>query len=892
MSRFIMSRRFIAAVFLVIGIVGWLLPDVPVPRLALFGPILYALAIVADLTTALVLLSGRRAEPLRHSMIFLGFGYAAAAVTLFLTVLFLPLLPETAPIVVATPHLGTWLFLSWHVCVALGTLVYVLLRRFEGTPIPNVRYRIVVCLGLLLAAGLSTFVAAHFAGHVPLIENGSAAPDAVHFLTGSIVLGLLALATFCVYRLREPSSIEHAITYSLLALTLSFLLFLAGGFQYSAGFYVGRFFVAAGSFVVLTTALRALIASRARLGPVERELGQVASESAKRAGRIRAVSRIAAVSNGAEAERNTAMLQLATNAMRPGKAMLGMLTHAEGETIVVDATAWSEFGPEGPAIAATVFPGAVYPVEQTMAIRLRGRGRATAWNDLSSERAEMIYAQQRLGSFIGAPVAAPGPERFVAFVSPSTMADEPFAEDDLAYVDVIAALFAARFRQQAQAQRIAFQVEHDALTGLESRAMFLAEMAKEIAADAPFAIAFVDLDGFRHINRRYGHQFGDELLVEVGVGLRRVGEGDLAARMNSDEFAVLIRGAGSRTEAEAALARYAALFADPFPTGDRTGTHVIAVGASIGAARFPADGTVVDEILRRAHVALDVAKDAGGSATTLFEEPMEAMLAATWSRIVEFRTALEREEFAMVYQPTFALATGELTGAEALVRWNHPERGEVGPDDFIPFAERNGLIAPLTMWVFARVAHDVASLGGDLPAGFRVYFNVGASMLDDVPFISAVNARLALEPALAQHLGVEVTESAAMQNIDRSMSTIALFRRWGLAVAIDDFGTGHSSLTYLKRLTVDLVKIDRSFVAGVPGDSREARVTDLILHLIGRFGFATIAEGIETRAQADWLLAHGCTSGQGFYLGRPAPLADLRARLAEARRALRRERVS
>jgi diguanylate cyclase (GGDEF)-like protein len=557
--------------------------------------------------------------------------------------------------------------------------------------------------------------------------------------------------------------------------------------------------------------------------------------------------------------------------------MLGVLTHQTGVKIVVDATASSRLGTGADAetIASVFYPGAVYPVEQTMVNQLRERGRAISWDDIGAlQRPNTVYAEHGLQSFIGAPLACSG-NRFIAFVSPATMTGEPFVEDDLAYVDVIAAFFSARFNQQQQSERITFQIEHDALTGLDNRAMFLAAAGEQLSSGAPFTIALVDLDGFRHINDRYGHQVGDDLLVEVAIGLRRVANDDIIARMGSDEFAVLIPGAASRDDSVASLQRYADLFAAPFSTGDRAGT---AVGASIGAARFPTDGTTVEELLHRAALALDVAKEQGGSVTMLFEQSMEAMIEATRLRVLEFSAAIASDQFAMVYQPTFTLATRAITGAEALVRWNHPSRGIVGPDAFIPFAERTGLIAALTMWVFARVSRDIAS-APNLPAGFRIAFNVAAPMLDDAPFIAAVNAGLTRDAGLAAHLGVEVTESAAMQNFDRSMSTIALFRRWGLPVAIDDFGTGHASFTHLKQLTVDLVKIDKSFVTGLPNDARGAQVTEMLLRIIDRFGFATIAEGIENEAQADWLLAHGCRFGQGYLVAKPGSFAELLARI-------------
>jgi EAL domain-containing protein (putative c-di-GMP-specific phosphodiesterase class I) len=256
---------------------------------------------------------------------------------------------------------------------------------------------------------------------------------------------------------------------------------------------------------------------------------------------------------------------------------------------------------------------------------------------------------------------------------------------------------------------------------------------------------------------------------------------------------------------------------------------------------------------------------------------MEAMLEETHMRVIELADAIAHDQLELDYQPTFDLATRRITGAEALVRWNHPERGRLPPSEFIGFAENNGLIAALSRWVFRRSVRDVLTL--DAPRGFRVYFNLAALMLDDIPFIAELRAALDADPRLVDMLGIEVTETAAMQNVERSMYTIDMFRKWGLTVAIDDFGTGYSSLSYLKRLTVDVIKIDRSFVMGLPDDERDGAITEMLLRITDRFGYATLAEGIETGEQAAWLLEHGCRYGQGFLLARPASIDILRALL-------------
>jgi EAL domain-containing protein (putative c-di-GMP-specific phosphodiesterase class I) len=198
----------------------------------------------------------------------------------------------------------------------------------------------------------------------------------------------------------------------------------------------------------------------------------------------------------------------------------------------------------------------------------------------------------------------------------------------------------------------------------------------------------------------------------------------------------------------------------------------------------------------------------------------------------------------------------------------------------VPFAERNGLISSVTRWVSRRVIRDFSG-GAELPQGFRVYFNVVAQTLDDFTFISELNDALRTTPKLADHLGIELTETAAMENVESAMHTINLFRNWGLSVAIDDFGTGYSSLSYLKKLTVDVIKIDRSFVSGLPHDESDGAIAELLLQFTDKFDVVTLAEGIETEAQLSWLFERGCRLGQGYLFAKPEPLQALRSRLRE-----------
>jgi diguanylate cyclase (GGDEF)-like protein len=460
------------------------------------------------------------------------------------------------------------------------------------------------------------------------------------------------------------------------------------------------------------------------------------------------------------------------------------------------------------------------------------------------------------------------------------MTDQPYTEDDCAYIDVVASFFESRFSEKLHFERLQFQIEHDALTGLHNRAQFRNAVRRAIFTGAAFTLAFVNIDEFRVVNERYGHMLGDEVLVEVAVTLAGVNSNDVVARMSGDEFGLLLLDPAAPESVERALEPYANTFTTPFHTGDRDGTRLLKLSASIGAARFPDDGASPEDLMRRADLALSLSKMHGGATTTVFDPSMEAMLDESRVRLVELADAIAADQLTLLYQPTFDLATGKLAGAEALVRWDHPERGRLLPAEFVPFAERNGLISNVTRWVFRRVIRDFTG-GPVLPKGFRVYFNVVAETLDDFTFISELNDALRTTPKLAEHLGVELTETEAMQNVERAMHTINLLRKWGLAVAIDDFGTGYSSLSYLKQLTVDVIKIDRSFVMGLPDNESDGAIADLLLQITKTFGVVALAEGIEAEAQARWLLEHGCRSGQGYFFAKPESLDALLERINE-----------
>ena len=861
-----------------VAAVGIVDPGVPLPRLALIVPIAHFVAVLGDCATAIVLFGIWRYSPTRRSTFVLALSFATSGALAFLATLVLPLLPDDPPVLDASIQTGLWLYVFGHVAAALGAVAYVFLRRAGGSGSPSRRFVLVALAFAATAVSGSALLSFAYGYRLPTLTGEHSFTGLASSGVGPFTAALLAVAALFAFRIPRPNTIDRALALSLVALALDMTLLCVGGHPYTSSFYAARLLLVLGALFVLVAAVRSLVSSRILLGNVESTLRHVESESAGRAGRIRALWQMASDSAPLEDGRFSTTLRIAAAALRPGRSMRGRLSHLVGGSIVIDATSW--LPSEAAGMSEVVYPGAIFPLERTMESLLRDSGSARAWDDVSflSGRG-MLYEDLELRSFIGAPITIAGRTNFVTFACCDTMTGEPFAEDDIAYVDVVASFFASRFTAQAQFDRIQFQVEHDALTGLQNRLQFRQTIRDAIRGGKEFTVALLDLDGFRHVNEREGPQTGDDVLVEVAADLASVEAGNTVARLSGDEFGIVLRDRGAIDASTAGLKQYADLFLGPFQVGQRKEARRLGVGASIGAARFPADGSSSEEIMRRARVALEVAKTRGGSTTMIFDRLMERILESTHLRIVELSDAIANDEFALLYQPTFVLSTRAVVGAEALIRWNHPQRGPVPPAEFVTFAERQGLIGPLSRWVFRRLVRDLTS-GVVLPAGFRVYFNLAAEMLDDVPFIAELLEELRAWPGLIDHIGIEVTETTAMQNAERSMHTIALLRGWGFAVAIDDFGTGYSSLSYLKRLTVDLIKIDRSFIRGLPADEQDGALTEMLLRITDRFGFATLAEGIETEAQAAWLLAHGCRLGQGYLVAKPGSFEALLQRIA------------
>jgi diguanylate cyclase (GGDEF)-like protein len=432
-------------------------------------------------------------------------------------------------------------------------------------------------------------------------------------------------------------------------------------------------------------------------------------------------------------------------------------------------------------------------------------------------------------------------------------------------------------RVDAGQQQLAHRANHDALTDLANRALFEQRTQESLArlSGGTLSVALIDLDDFKAINDRLGHAVGDALLVVVGQRLREcVRQDDVVARLGGDEFGLLLH--GLRTDlATDVLAR----ITDALNRPVQALGYDLLVRASVGLAEASADAGP-QELLRRADVAMYAAKERGKGRHALYDAELEQHQAADAQLGAELRRALDDGEFSLVYQPIVGLPDGRWTGLETLVRWQNPVRGPVGPDVFIPIAERTGLIVPLGGWILRTALHQAAeweaAYGPDAPR--EIGINVSARQLREPGFADDVRRALAETGVDPERVVVEVTETAVFDG-GVALDTLQELVGLGVKVALDDFGTGHSSLGLLRTCPVDVLKVDKSFVDGIGGRSEEAVIATAMIQITNGLHLQAIAEGVETAEQADTLYRLGYRFAQGYYFSRPLSPAQVRERL-------------
>ena len=427
----------------------------------------------------------------------------------------------------------------------------------------------------------------------------------------------------------------------------------------------------------------------------------------------------------------------------------------------------------------------------------------------------------------------------------------------------------------------------DSLTGLPNRVQFRDAVRDAIVAAAvrpagvpgagadggvvggTVAVLMLNLDRFKHVNDVLGYRFGDLLLKRVAECLSRetVRGNDLVARLGGDEFAVLLR-AGDASLVRAVARRIGDAFNEPMTLEE----HTVDMGAGIGMACWPAHGSDVDLLLSRAEIAMYTAKRKADG-PVMYEAAIDAASAQSLSLLTELRHAIDRGELRLYLQPKLAVESGRVVGAETLVRWAHPTRGLVPPMDFIPFAEQTGFIRTLTIWVFEEAArHWLMLQSQGLPMTLSVNLSTRDLLDQDLP--QKFDALLVKYRVPAEAFCLEITESAIMDDPQRSLGTLNRLSALGFRLSIDDFGTGYSSLAYLKRLPVDELKIDKSFVMSMESDIDDAKIVRSTIDLAHNLGLTVVAEGVENAKVWDLLRELDCDQAQGFHMGKPMPAAD------------------
>jgi diguanylate cyclase (GGDEF)-like protein/PAS domain S-box-containing protein len=434
---------------------------------------------------------------------------------------------------------------------------------------------------------------------------------------------------------------------------------------------------------------------------------------------------------------------------------------------------------------------------------------------------------------------------------------------------------AIAIEQRQLSDQLAYQAHHDALTGLPNRLLFQDRLRQAIAqarrSGTLVALLYVDLDRFKPINDSLGHATGDELLREVAARLRScLRASDTLARMSGDEFTVTLTGLQNQQHASVVADMILTLLRNPFVLDGKE----LYVTASVGISLFPVDAPDADSLQRTADNAMYRAKSRGKNRFEYFLPEMGAAMFQQLEVENYLRRALERREFCLHYQPQFDLQTGRLVGQEALLRWNHPKLGSVAPGKFIPIAEENGLIVPIGTWVLEEACQQTSAWQR---AGYPlkgVSVNVSALQFGRSDFVDTVDRILNSTGLEAPFLELELTESVVIHDVRESASKMEKLRELGVQISMDDFGAGYSSLSYLQRLPIDILKLDRSFVEEFRSSGGSSSLVRGIVSLAHGLGIRVTAEGVETQEQLELVHHSGCDKVQGFFLGRPTPAAS------------------
>jgi diguanylate cyclase (GGDEF)-like protein/PAS domain S-box-containing protein len=435
---------------------------------------------------------------------------------------------------------------------------------------------------------------------------------------------------------------------------------------------------------------------------------------------------------------------------------------------------------------------------------------------------------------------------------------------------------------QAKSLEMSHLAQHDALTDLPNRVLFNDRLTQAIALaerqGKQLAVMFVDLDHFKKINDSLGHDVGDKLLRSVaGRLIACVRRSDTVSRLGGDEFVVLLAQVEHAEDAAYSARKILRALAAPHIIDNKS----FDINVSIGVSTYPNDGQDAEGLMNRADNAMYEAKEHGRNNYQFFRHEMHARLAERQSLEADLRCALGRNEFLLHYQPKLSLQTGEITGVEALIRWQHPQRGTIYPAQFVSIAEECGLIVPIGQWVLLEACKQAQAWKDSGLGVVPVSVNVSAAEFGAKDFLSGVRAVLIATGVEPQHLELELTESVLMRDAEAAVVTLVKLKAMGVQLAIDDFGTGYSSFTYLRRFPSDALKLHQSFVQEITADPADAAIVSAMINLGRSLKQRVIAEGVETQAQLKFLQLHGCGEGQGYYFSPPV-VAEQARKLFEA----------
>jgi len=433
---------------------------------------------------------------------------------------------------------------------------------------------------------------------------------------------------------------------------------------------------------------------------------------------------------------------------------------------------------------------------------------------------------------------------------------------------------------QEQAEELSHQANHDTLTNLPNRTLFKDRLSQAIIASKRngrnFAVLFIDLDQFKKINDSLGHHVGDEVLVEAAKRLKEsLREEDTLARLGGDEFTIILQNVKSIQDVSNVAAKIVTRMRQAIEVDE----HKLFISSSIGISLYPQDSSKSLDLLKFADTAMYKAKDEGRNNYQFYSSDMTAVAFEKVVMDSSLRIAIKEEQFVVYYQPQFNMLNDEIVGMEALVRWQHPQIGLVPPGKFIPIAEESGLIIEIDSIVMKQAMKQFTQWYKDGLNPGRLALNLAMKQLNEKDFVTKLSETMNSLEFQPQWLELEVTESQIMNNPNAAIEKLNKFSDIGIEIAIDDFGTGYSSLAYLKKLPLDKLKIDQSFVRDIDVDEDDAAITKAIIALGKSLNMKLIAEGVETESQRDFLIANGCEYVQGYLYAKPMPQEEILALL-------------